>query len=84
MRGILLVTKALDGLKLSVLPVSFPVETIVLQSNNNVATDEIRPLLSCVHGGPHGISTTAFSAQVTSFALHGCKLVLSKCIFIII
>ncbi|KAI0028785.1 Alpha/Beta hydrolase protein [Vararia minispora EC-137] len=62
--------KAMDNFKLMVLPISYPVETIVLLPHTGGLKEQQR-LLSIVHGGPHGSSSTAFDASTVAFALAG-------------
>ncbi|KAI0266234.1 alpha/beta-hydrolase [Gloeopeniophorella convolvens] len=63
------VQNALDELKASILPIPdrYPVETIVFEPKQQKS----QPLLSFIHGGPHGQIPTAFAPALAAFALEG-------------
>jgi len=50
------------------IPNRYPVETILIQPNN---ARTILPLITFPHGGPHGTTSTAFSAMTTALVLEG-------------
>ncbi|KAI0041885.1 alpha/beta-hydrolase [Auriscalpium vulgare] len=64
------VEEALESVKSSIIPVPdrYPVETIVIESK---APASPPPLLTFIHGGPHGASNTAFTPSLTALALEG-------------
>lgn len=75
-----LVAERLGALVVRVLPIPgrAPTETIVLgqktvlAGNTSQNGDDLPPLISWLHGGPHATTTTAFNAQITGLALEGC------------
>lgn len=75
-----LVAERLGALDVRVLPIPgrAPTETIVLgqkavlAGNTSQNGDDLPPLISWLHGGPHATTTTAFNAQITGLALEGC------------
>ena len=68
---LLTVKQRLAKLTTSVLPVPdrFPLETIVVRGENDASA----PCITQVHGGPHSVSLSMFSAFVAAFALEGCR-----------
>ncbi|KAI0068405.1 alpha/beta-hydrolase [Artomyces pyxidatus] len=63
------VEKALNSLKSSVLqiPNRYPTETIVVEPKSS----DKRPLVTFIHGGPHGHISTEFAPMITALALQG-------------
>jgi len=49
------------------------VETILIRASGVTDNGTKPPCILAPHGGPHGGSTTAFSATTTALALEGCK-----------
>ena len=50
------------------IPDRYPVESILIESRRRKA----QPLVTVIHGGPHGQIPTAFTPAVTAYALQGC------------
>ena len=69
------VEKALSTIRTSIVPIPnrYPVETILIQPNNGNITTTIPPLITFPHGGPHGTTSTAFSAATIALVLEGCE-----------
>jgi hypothetical protein len=67
-----LVRDGLDRLRLSTLQLNYPVELILLETIDKDVTDTTAPLLSIIHGGPHGASLIGFDARTSALALSGC------------
>lgn len=65
------VRNALHGLKTSIVQLAYPVETIVLESVK-ASPEDPRPLVSLIHGGPHGSSLTSFDTFTAALVLSGC------------
>lgn len=66
----ILVENALRDLKAAVLPIPdrYPVESILIEPKRHKA----QPLVTLIHGGPHGQIPTAFTPAVAAYALQGC------------
>ncbi|VDC02763.1 unnamed protein product [Peniophora sp. CBMAI 1063] len=64
------IKNALHDLKADIVPLIYPVETIVLESSKP-DKDGPRPLVSIIHGGPHGSSMTSFSTFAAALVLSG-------------
>ncbi|KAA1474992.1 alpha/beta-hydrolase [Dentipellis sp. KUC8613] len=64
--------KALGSLKVSIIqiPNRGPTETILIEHKAN-DNNGVKPLITSVHGGPHGTSFTSFTPSVTALALVG-------------
>ncbi|KAI0321752.1 Alpha/Beta hydrolase protein [Amylostereum chailletii] len=60
--------KALGGLKGSVVQVSEPVETVVIEHQ---PSSNVSPLVTYIHGGPHSSMSTSFSVLLVVLALEG-------------
>ncbi|KAF8800386.1 alpha/beta-hydrolase [Phlegmacium glaucopus] len=67
------IKKALSNIRTSIVPIPnrFPFETILIQPNNGKNTTTIPPLITYPHGGPHGTTSTSFSAMTTALVLEG-------------
>ncbi|PPQ76639.1 hypothetical protein CVT24_011784 [Panaeolus cyanescens] len=68
------VTQALASIRTSIIPIPNrpSVETIVIQSDRRLHQDvDVAPCITSPHGGPHGTTSTAFSATTTALALEG-------------
>ncbi|KAJ3573227.1 hypothetical protein NP233_g2564 [Leucocoprinus birnbaumii] len=68
------VTSALQSIRTSIHPIPgrYPTETIVVRSvNEDSSPTKSSPLVTVPHGGPHGASTTAFSAANSALVLEG-------------
>ena len=65
-----LVENALRDLRAAVLPIPdrYPVESILIEPKRHKA----QPLVTVIHGGPHGQIPTAFYPAVAAYALQGC------------
>jgi hypothetical protein len=50
------------------IPDRYPVESILIEPKRRKA----QPLLTVIHGGPHGQIPTAFTPAVAAYALQGC------------
>ncbi|KAG6879317.1 hypothetical protein C0992_003644 [Termitomyces sp. T32_za158] len=64
----------LDNFRASVIPIPerFPTETIVIQLAVAPRNEmDIRPCITMPHGGPHGVTTTAFNPANVALALEG-------------
>ncbi|KAI0077008.1 alpha beta-hydrolase [Panus rudis PR-1116 ss-1] len=63
----------LKDLKTSIIPIPGreAVETILVQSKKAIASSNSQPLLTVIHGGPHGGSVTAFNSLNAVVALNG-------------
>ncbi|TFK33329.1 Alpha/Beta hydrolase protein [Crucibulum laeve] len=48
-----------------------PTETIIIQCSASSISSEIPPCITVPHGGPHGTTTTAFSASTVALVLAG-------------
>ncbi|TFY65775.1 hypothetical protein EVG20_g5316 [Dentipellis fragilis] len=66
------VRKALNSLKVSIIqvPNRAPAETILMEHKAK-DNDGVKPLVTSVHGGPHGTSFTSFTPSITALALVG-------------
>ncbi|KZV61022.1 alpha/beta-hydrolase [Peniophora sp. CONT] len=64
------IRNALRDLKTSIVSLTYPVETILLDSVKT-SSDSPRPLVSIIHGGPHGSSVTSFSTFEAALVLSG-------------
>ncbi|KAF8900475.1 Alpha/Beta hydrolase protein [Gymnopilus junonius] len=56
--------------KIIPIPGRHPVETILIQGKSNTG-DSVPPCITSPHGGPHGVTTTAFSPTTTALVLAG-------------
>ncbi|KAF9054011.1 Alpha/Beta hydrolase protein [Panaeolus papilionaceus] len=67
------VTKALASIRTTIIPIPGKpsVETIVIQSSLHDEDGKPRPCITSPHGGPHGTTSTAFSATTTALVLEG-------------
>jgi len=63
------VESALRGLRAAILPIPdrYPVETILIEPKRSKA----QPLMTFIHGGPHGQIPTAFNPSLAAYALQG-------------
>lgn len=50
------------------IPDRYPAETILIEPKRRKA----QPLMTIIHGGPHGQVATAFAPQFVAYALQGC------------
>ncbi|KAI0290150.1 alpha/beta-hydrolase [Russula brevipes] len=64
------VESALRELRAVVLPIPdrYPVETILIEPSRRKA----QPLMTVIHGGPHGQIPTGFAPALAAYALQGC------------
>ena len=63
---------ALRELRTTVIPIPnrYPVETILIEPRRRKA----QPLMTIIHGGPHGQVATAFIPTFAVYALQGCTI----------
>ena len=52
------------------IPNRYPVETILIEPRRRNA----QPLMTIIHGGPHGQIATAFAPAFAVYALQGCTI----------
>ena len=64
--------KALRELRTAVVPIPnrYPVETILIEPRRR----NLQPLMTIIHGGPHGQVATAFAPGFAAYALQGCTI----------
>ncbi|KAF8970622.1 Alpha/Beta hydrolase protein [Flammula alnicola] len=67
------VAAALSSIKTSIVPIPGRplVETILIQGPNKESEGAKAPCITSPHGGPHGATSTAFSATTTALVLEG-------------
>ncbi|CAA7262322.1 unnamed protein product [Cyclocybe aegerita] len=67
------ISSALSSIQTSVMPIpgQHLVETILIQPAKAKSDGEVLPCITSPHGGPHGASSTAFSAYLTALVLEG-------------
>lgn len=72
------VKKAASSLKVTIVPIPGreSVETILVEPTKPQSTGSKRPLVTFVHGGPHGANSTAFNPAIIGLALQGCMSVI--------
>ncbi|KAJ3506311.1 hypothetical protein NLJ89_g6942 [Agrocybe chaxingu] len=67
------ISSALSSIQTSVVPIPghHLVETILIRPAKAKPEGEVLPCITSPHGGPHGASSTAFSAYLTALVLEG-------------
>lgn len=69
-----LVKLVLSSLKVSIVPIPdrSHFETILIENEDSEPSTSKRPLVTVVHGGPHGSNAASFNAALLSLTLQGC------------